>query len=53
MNQVRDAKIEKVDSNREWHYEKGRLLHQSDHHEIYLTNIGDGKRVLTSLLLAR
>lgn len=53
MNQVRDAKIEKVDSNREWHYEKGRLLHQSDHHEIYLTDLGDGKRILTTLLLAR
>ncbi len=33
-------------------YKEGRLLHQSEHHEIYENDLGDGNRVVTTLLLS-
>lgn len=36
----------------EWRYQDGRLLHQSSHHAVYENDLGDGVRVVTTLLLA-
>jgi len=40
-------------SRRDWHYTEGRILHKSDRREIYENDLGDGVRVVTTLLLAK
>lgn len=34
-------------------YKVGRLLHQSETHEVYEYDLGNGNRILTTLLLAK
>lgn len=38
---------------RDWNHENGRILHQSEHHQVYENDLGGGLRVVTTLLLAR
>lgn len=40
-------------AKKSWTYSEGRLLHQSDHKMIYVNDLGNGAKVVTTLLLSR
>ena len=42
-----------ITQSRKWHYKEGRLLHESKHKRIYENHLGGGRRVVTTLLLAK
>lgn len=37
----------------DWRYQDGRLLHQSSRHAIYENDLGNGVRVVTTLLFSQ
>mmetsp|Transcript_6050 Transcript_6050/g.11469 ORF Transcript_6050/g.11469 Transcript_6050/m.11469 type:complete len:440 (-) Transcript_6050:2372-3691(-) len=44
---------ETILTKRDWSHETGRMLHQSEHHQVYENDLGGGLRVVTTLLLAK
>jgi len=40
-------------SSKFWNHQDGRILYQSEHHQVYENDLGDGLRVVTTLLLAK
>ena len=51
MRSKHDEINEEIATSFRWNYRNGRLLHQSTYQEIYETQLGDGLKVMTLLLL--
>ena len=47
----REDHVEEIQPNANWQYKAGRLLHQSKHREVYENHLGNGRRVVTTILL--
>ena len=40
-------------SKKQWTYREGRMLMQTKHYEVYENDLGDGDRVVTTVLLSQ
>lgn len=40
-------------SKKQWTYREGRMLKQTKHYEVYENDLGDGDRVVTTVLLSQ
>ncbi len=53
MRKLSLQRVVRIALDNDHHIAGGRLLHQSESHEVYEYDLGNGNRVLTTLLLAK